>query len=143
MRYIFTSLLFLLPAPASADVKSDLAAIETKMKMCIEKVETTIEQDACESDALNAADKVLTVVYRSAVENLKHTKPDDSAEANKEQLNRLIASERAWVVFKESDCKLQGVTMLGGTGEATVIGDCLYRMTRDRAKSIDDIFSEH
>ena len=143
MRLGYLIPLFLTSVPALANVSSDLGAIEIKLKACIAKNETTVGQNECNTIALNAADKVLTGIYRTTVERLKRSKPSESADEAKEKLTRLIASERAWVAFKETDCKLQGVTMLGGSGESMIIGGSLYRMTTERAKSIDDIFADH
>ena len=141
MKRVLFAALVLVPFPAFATVPSDLAAIEGKLKTCLAKNETTMGMNQCNGDALAAADKVLTSVYRNGVDQFKRSQPGDSGEDNKEKLTRLIASERAWVAYKESDCNLQGITMLNGSGEGTILGDCLYRMTRDRAKSLDELLT--
>ncbi len=141
MKRVLFAILVLFPFPAIATVPSDLAAIEGKLKTCLAKNETTMGMNQCNGEALAAADKILTSVYRNGVDQLKRSQPGDSAEDNKEKMARLIASERAWVAFKETDCKLQGITMLGGTGEGTIQIDCLYRMTTDRAKNLNDLLT--
>ena len=141
MKHVLFAALIVFPFPALATVPSDIAGIDGKLKACLAKNETTMGMNQCNGDALAAADKFLTSVYKNGVDQFKHSQPGDSVDDNKEKLTRLIASERAWVAYKESDCKLQGITMLNGSGEGTILGDCLYRMTRDRAKSLDELLT--
>ena len=59
----------------------------------------------------------------------------DSAEI----LKRLVTAERAWIGFRDTSCNLESTSMLGGTGESNVYGDCLYRMTRQRVLDLKKV----
>ncbi len=110
------------------------------MKACLAKDETIAGISNCNDTAYTAATKVLTSVYRTNVEKLKRTGANDDAARDAESLKRLIASERAWIDYRDSDCQLEGITMLGGSGEGTIVGGCLYARTADLAKRLDDLF---
>ena len=79
----------------------------------------------------SSEDARLNNVYQAWTEVLKHPKPDE-AKNDAEILKRLVAAERAWIVFRDTDCNLQSTSMLGGTGESNAYGDCVYAMTKAR-----------
>lgn len=141
-RTVCIAILLALPNLASAGVKTELTAIEKRLGACTEKNPSNLELNQCTARADEAADKVLNRVYASFADRLKHGSPDDAVD-NKEKLKRLIASERAWIAFRDAECQLRGTQMLGGSGEGLVVGDCLYTMTKDRAKSLDELASDN
>lgn len=132
-----------LPVAAAGSVAKDLVAIDTKMKRCIDKNGSNVGMKECTGDALDSADKILNTAYKAIVASLKR-KPADESEAKdaKERLDRLVASETAWIKFRDTDCELQGTSMLGGTGEGLVILDCQYAMTAKRVKDLDNLFND-
>jgi uncharacterized protein YecT (DUF1311 family) len=126
---------------AIASVSSDLAAIDAHYKACMAKDSDNVGLKECTHTAYSEADKVLTKTYRSIQAALKATQPRDS-EDKKEEFKRLLASERAWITYRDAECDLQGVEMLGGSGEGLVIGTCLYSLTAQRVKDLDDLFGD-
>ncbi len=137
--FLLVALPLLLAAPALADVKSELAGIEKQLNVCIDKDQSNAGMIACTEAAQGAADKVLNRVYKSFADRLKEKSSIGLDEDNKETLKRLVASERAWIGYRDADCSLQGTQMLGGSGEGLVIAQCLYGKTRDRAKALDEL----
>jgi uncharacterized protein YecT (DUF1311 family) len=128
---------------AIASVSSDLAAIDAHYKACMAKDSDNVGLKECTHTAYSEADKVLTKTYRSIQAALKATQPGDSeADDKKEEFKRLLASERAWITYRDAECDLQGVEMLGGSGEGLVIGTCLYSLTAQRVKDLDDLFGD-
>jgi uncharacterized protein YecT (DUF1311 family) len=128
---------------AIASVSSDLAAIDAHYKTCMAKDPDNVGLKECTHTAYSEADKVLTKTYRSIQAALKATQPGDSeADDKKEEFKRLLASERAWISYRDAECDLRGVEMLGGSGEGLVIGSCLYSLTAQRVKDLDDLFGD-
>lgn len=70
------------------------------------------------------------------MEALKHPTPDE-AKDDVEIAKRLVAAERAWIDFRDKECNLQSTSMLNGTGESNVYGECLYTMTKARVKALE------
>ena len=124
---------------AFAQVPSELATIDAKLKACLAKADgVTPTIDNCNEQAKNAADLILNRIYDDWVEHLKHPAKDavsDSAET----LKRLIASERAWIPYRDTSCNLESISMLGGTGETNVYGHCLYVKTKQRVLDLQGI----
>ena len=84
--------------------------------------------------AKGVADQRLNDIYGGIVNAFKHPKDPDDARDDAEILKRLIASERAWVAFRDAECDYQSSVALGGTGEGYAYAACLYKQTKDRVK---------
>ncbi|MGI4756204.1 MAG: lysozyme inhibitor LprI family protein [Janthinobacterium lividum] len=115
---------------------SEFAAIDARRNACIARDGSNAHLMACNSVVQALVDARLNSVYQAWVEALKHSKPDE-AKDNAEILNRLVAAERAWIDFRDKDCNLQSTSMLNGSGESNVYGDCLYAMTKARVKALE------
>jgi uncharacterized protein YecT (DUF1311 family) len=124
---------------ASAQVPSEFAIIDAELKTCVAKADgVTPAIDNCNEQARTAADLILNRVYRDWVEQLKHPAKDEITDGA-EILNRLMASERAWISYRDTSCNLESISMLGGTGETNVYGYCLYVKTRQRVLDLQTI----
>lgn len=60
----------------------------------------------------------------------------DTSEQGKEIINRVVKAQRAWIVLRDASCDVEGIEMLGGTGEGLLVGGCLGDMTRERVEYI-------
>jgi uncharacterized protein YecT (DUF1311 family) len=131
--------LVLICGPAFAQVPSELAAVDAKLDRCLAKADgVTPAVDNCNEQAKTSADSILNRVYGDWVAQLQHPATDEAADSA-EILKRLIASERAWIIFRDTSCSLESISMLGGTGEGNVYGHCLYVKTRQRVLDLRDI----
>jgi uncharacterized protein YecT (DUF1311 family) len=122
--------------PALAQASSEFAATDAKLKACVARDSSNAHIMACTSVAQIFADARLNSVYVAWTEALKNPKPDD-AKDDAEILKRLVAAERAWIVFRDDDCDLQGTSALGGTAEPVVFGNCRYAMTKARVAALE------
>lgn len=126
--------------PAFATIASDLAAIEARRKACEATDPSGSGLTDCAYAAKSQADKLLARLYKSIVAARSAAQPGDpDAAANKEELKRLLASQKAWVAYRQAECDLQGVGMLGGSREGLIIGGCLYSLTAQRVKDLDGL----
>jgi uncharacterized protein YecT (DUF1311 family) len=115
---------------------ADIGQVDSKFKACAENAESTADQNNCGDQAFKAADAELNRVYNSIKSPLAKGTDSDS----KEILKRLVASERAWVSFRDSNCQLAGTQMLNGSGEGPIVGGCLASMTIERVKELQSFF---
>jgi len=124
---------------ASAQVPPEVAIIDATLKTCLAKGGgVTPAIDKCTEQARNSADLILNRVYGGWLKQLKDPAKDQAADSA-EILKRLIASERAWITYRDTNCNLESIQMLGGTGETNVYGDCLYVETRQRVLDLQRI----
>jgi uncharacterized protein YecT (DUF1311 family) len=127
---------------ALAQPPSELAITDAKLKTCLVKADgVTPAVDNCNQQAKASADLVLNRIYGDWVGRLKHPAKDEIADSA-EILRRLIASERAWITYRDTSCNLESTSMLGGTGETNVYGGCLYAKTRQRVLDLQALQSD-
>ena len=139
MTYRLAILVALATSPACASVKSDLVGIDATLTACTKADESNNGMKICTAAAYEATDKLLNRVYTDEVTQLKeHTPTAD----DRETLDRLVASERAWITYRDAQCKLQGTEMLDGSGETLVIDGCLYTTTKQRVKTLETLFEQ-
>ena len=119
------------PAPAPAD----FSASDARLKACLGRHGDTPGVDNCYGVAWHAADRRLNEVYAGLANALKHpVAPADARDA--EILRRLVASERAWITFRDAECSYHSSYMLGGTGEDGADTACLYEQTKTRVTTL-------
>jgi uncharacterized protein YecT (DUF1311 family) len=129
----------LICAAASAQAPPEIVAIDGKLEACLAKAGgVTPGVDSCNALAKIAADKILNRIYGAWIEQLKQPAPNAAPDST-EILKRLVAAERAWIVYRDTGCNLESIAMLGGTGETNLYGHCLYVMTRQRVLDLQAI----
>ena len=126
----------LIGAPALAQSPSEFGAVDARLNACIARDSSNMHIMACHSVVQPIVDARLNSVYQAWTGALKHPAPDD-AKDDAEILRRLVAAERAWIVYRDADCNLQSTSMLGGSGESNAFGDCVYAMTKARVKALE------
>jgi uncharacterized protein YecT (DUF1311 family) len=51
----------------------------------------------------------------------------------------LLASQRAWLAFRDTQCAIEGYAMRGGSGQAMLVNGCKATLTRERVKQLADL----
>ena len=59
-----------------------------------------------------------------------------------EYADALLASQRAWITFRDAECTWQGFEMHGGSGEPMLVNGCMARLTKQRIKQLQTGASE-
>jgi uncharacterized protein YecT (DUF1311 family) len=97
---------------------------------------TTVDLNACAEIELETADAALNAAYRQALAKIKkhdHEKPYDA----KAYETAFRAAQRAWIAYRDADCK-GVVPFIAGGGTATTgeILGCLTDKTKARTAEI-------
>lgn len=125
----------LMGTAARAQSPADFSAIEVKLKAC-ENVHVDADGSArCQITAFDAADKRLNQVYGGIIAYFKKPSPDHDAD-NVEIVKRLVAAERAWVVFRDAQCTYMSSTALNAPLEGYEYHSCRYQLTKERIKAL-------
>ena len=48
----------------------------------------------------------------------------------------LLASQRAWISYRDAQCELEGFSMRGGTAEPLMVSSCLETLTKQRTEEL-------
>ena len=114
MRRLFLLALVAM-APASIATADDCASAMDQSAM-----------NECADKAYKKSDAELNALYKQIKQRLK-----DNADATK----LLVAAQRAWVTFRDAECKFSTSAVSGGSVYPVIYSGCADRLTRKR---IDD-----
>ena len=102
------------------------------------KAMATAELNQCAETELTKADAALNEIYKKALTHIAANggdKPYDS----KSWEEALRKSQRAWVAYRDADCKdLVPMSWTGGTATSGEVLGCLKEKTEARAKDLKD-----
>ncbi len=88
---------------------------------------TQLEANDCAAREFKAADAALNAVYRQIVARL-------SSETEARQL--LTAAQRAWVVFRDAECKFSASGVQGGSIQPMIFSMCQTDVTKARTEAL-------
>src|SRR5262245_57414719 len=126
MRILALTILALAASPAAAqDVDCSNA-------------NTTVEMNFCADKDYAAADKALNAAYQDALAKIAKVggkKPYDS----KSWEEALRTSQRAWIAFRDAECKgLTPMRWSGGTITTLAVLGCMTSLTQARAEMLKE-----
>ncbi|WP_262913485.1 lysozyme inhibitor LprI family protein [Rhizobium halophilum] len=103
-----------------------------------EKAVTQMEMTFCAEQDFAEADDRLNAQYKLTREAMK----DWDSEADGLDLgsaaNALLASQRAWLAFRDAQCAFHGYQARGGTMEPMLIYGCQAELTRQRTQQLKE-----
>lgn len=87
------------------------------------------------------ADAAMNVQYRTTMAFMK--KMDGFTASDRPRgptyQQALLASQRAWLTFRDAQCVIQGYGYRGGSAEPMERLDCMATLTRERTKQLKDL----
>ena len=92
------------------------------------------EMNECAEAEYARADAALNQAWRAALPVVREADRDAAFDHDGRPSgeSQLLASERAWLAFRDAQCTLEGYAMRGGTAEAMVDHQCRTRLTHER-----------
>lgn len=85
------------------------------------------------------ADKELNALWPTLKSDAEAS---DTAAGTHEYADALLASQRAWITFRDAECIWQGYDAHGGSLEPMIVNVCSARLTRERIKQLQTGASE-
>lgn len=86
----------------------------------------------CLGKAYAAADAELNRVWKPAYAEMQRRDRDDTDERRAHYAQTLLASQRAWLAYRDAQCLAESQQMWGGSGESMLMADCKLRLTTER-----------
>ncbi|AXJ06069.1 urease-associated protein [Pseudomonas fluorescens] len=81
----------------------------------------------CAAQENKAADKELNTVYQQITARLK-----DNPDGKK----LLVSAQRAWIGFRDAECKFSASGVKGGSMYPMIHSSCITRVTKDRTEAL-------
>ncbi len=106
------------------------------------KALSTVEMNYCAEQDYKRADATLNAAYQKLLRKVQESggeAPYDAASWEK----ALKAAQRAWVAFRDADCKgLVPMEWSGGSGTTVAVLSCMTELTRERTKTLTERYGE-
>lgn len=97
----------------------------------------THEMNQCADRDFQAADAKLNRVYQSTLAAMRESEQSPPYDA-KSWENALRAAQRAWVAYRDAECKdLVPMEWTGGTGTTVAVLGCMTEKTEQRIKDLE------
>ena len=124
----------------AAVVLSTACASAEEPLNCLDPQDQT-SMTQCAGLDFEKADKELNAIWPALKAQAME---DDKAEGTGTQdtENALLESQRAWLAFRDAECKWQGFAAHGGSMEPMLVNICAAKLTRDRIKQLQTGVSE-
>ena len=101
---------------------------------------STAEINFCSEKLLDAADAKLNEAYKKALDFVAKTEGEKPYDA-KSWEEALRASQRAWVAYRDADCKgLVPMSWSGGTGTTAEVLGCMSAKTKARTQELLEMY---
>lgn len=105
--------------------------------------QSTVEINFCADKEFQAADKALNAAYAKALKSARSRTMEKPYDAKSFE-EALRGAQRAWVAYRDADCKdVQAQIWTNGTGATGAILQCMTSLTLQRTKDLDEEFADH
>ncbi|UZE04644.1 lysozyme inhibitor LprI family protein [Pseudomonas corrugata] len=84
------------------------------------------EMNQCAAQEKNAADNELNSLYKQITARLKN---------NPEGKQLLVKAQRAWIGFRDTECKFSASGVEGGSVYPLIYGNCITALTKARVET--------
>lgn len=102
------------------------------------QTQTAMNQQA--GAAWKAADAAMTVQWQRTYAAMKRRDAADTTRGGGfGYAAATLASQRAWLAFRDSQCAIEGGEYAGGSMQPMVRAQCLARLTRERTAQLKDM----
>jgi len=96
--------------------------------------QTEIDMNTCATRPFNAADARMTRQYRLLAARMKQMDAEEPG-----YLAALLESQRAWLKYRETQCRFEGYTTRGGTAESLNADACRKDLTDKRTADLKSL----
>jgi uncharacterized protein YecT (DUF1311 family) len=98
---------------------------------------SSVEIIECVNAAYRGADGRMTTEWKRAYARMKKKDAHQvSRQTGPSFLQALLDSQRKWLAFRDSQCRVEGYRMRGGSGQGYSTTICLITLTNDRTDAL-------
>ncbi|MGK9164662.1 DUF1311 domain-containing protein [Inquilinus limosus] len=107
-----------------------LAALPAAAQDCPDDSQAGLNQ--CAGAAYKKADAALNATYRQIMARLKGN--DAAAKA-------LVAAQRAWIAYRDAECRFMASGVEGGSVQPMIVAQCLEQVTSQRTDDLEALLN--
>jgi uncharacterized protein YecT (DUF1311 family) len=95
---------------------------------------TDFDMNICSGRDYSTADAAMTHEYRIVAAKMRQMDKEQSG-----YFSALLESQRAWLKFRDAQCRLEGYRTRGGTAERLNVNGCLWDLTKHRTEELKSL----
>jgi uncharacterized protein YecT (DUF1311 family) len=111
-----------------------LLCYSVAIPQCSDKIGTA-ETAGCYAKEWRTKDSELRKIYTKILDYESKTLSKQQTDSFKKSVRE---SQKAWIVYRETECELQAAQFMGGTGGIVMREDCKLELTTKRIKELKD-----
>jgi uncharacterized protein YecT (DUF1311 family) len=119
-------------------IDAPMSSSEEPAPNCAEP-QTQMDMTICAGEDFIAADEALNSQYQETRKQLKARDADAVSEDLKGSEAALLAAQRAWIVYRDTECASRGFQARGGSMEPMLISSCKADLTRKRTEDLKSL----
>ena len=128
---MIAALLLLAAAPAAVDPDATDCDDSSPQQML----------NICAANAATSTDAEMNAQWKRTAGEMKRrdTELDRSADKQPGHFDTLLASQRAWLTYRDKQCLLESFEMRGGSAAPGIYSGCFERLTRERLTQLKSL----
>lgn len=95
----------------------------------------------CAKADYDHADAAMTAQWKRTLASMraKDLAIQDPRSTPPSYADALLQSQRAWIAFRDAQCRIEGYRMRGGSAEPMVVWQCKAELTRARSRDLREL----
>lgn len=118
------------------------SALAAEPPLNCSNAQSNLEMKMCAQRDFEAADKELNAVFTKAVAEARAINKDTTETVGGEKMpnleQKLRATQRSWMAYRDGNCEYQSLMYWGGTHASLAYSLCMVDMTKSRTKELKD-----
>lgn len=121
------------------------AAVAAQPQLDCDDPMTQTDITICSGRTAKAADAAMAREYKVAMVILGNMDREIDRKYDKRPSYSaaLLASQRAWLTFRDAQCVVEGYTARGGSMEPMFVNGCYEQVTRERTKQLQELLKSY
>lgn len=119
-----------------------LAGAAASQKNCGD-LDNQLAMTMCEKDVADRTDAEMNRVWKTVQASMQQVDRDDGGDrvgkGEPSYAQALLASQRAWLAFRDAQCRIAGYEWRGGSMEAFAANQCLAAVTTARTQQLREL----
>jgi len=106
-----------------------------------------LEMNICAAAEYRNADAALNAQYKTTMAKMKARDIDAANLPVRTRMVRhakeLLTAQRAWIIFRDAHCALEGFRAAGGSLQPLLVSTCKTELTQDRTAALTKLTEEY
>jgi uncharacterized protein YecT (DUF1311 family) len=120
-----------------------LAALLMAQALACANPQNQMTMTMCAGEAASRADAAMNVQWKRTLADMHKSDVDAGALGDQghgpSYAEALLASQRAWLQFRDAECQIEGYAARGGSMQPMLVAQCLQTLTVQRTKQLAQI----